>query len=43
MGTLTTDDRHNKVMKIIGEFMVLLGYRIYGGLSRGCLRPTLSL
>ena len=29
MGTLATDDR-DKVMKIVGEFMVLLGYRMYG-------------
>ena len=29
-------------MKIIWELMVLLGYRIYEGLSRGCLRPILG-
>ena len=28
MGTLATDDR-DKVMEIVGEFMVLLGYRMY--------------
>ena len=42
MGTLATDDR-DRAMKIIWEIMVLLGYCVYGGLSRGCLRLTLSL
>ena len=40
-GTLATDDR-DKVIKIIWEFMVLLGYRIHGGLSGGFLRPTVA-
>ena len=42
VGILANTDDRDKAMDITREFMVLLGYRkdLYGGSSRGCLRPT---